>query len=337
MANKTLLSLATIAFFATTAGAYEVESTNYWFTAAMDVNGEGWGKPSGVATNIIAGGIAVDTAADDPLIYSQTTSADGYRVKGTFKLYANGSAPVSVHLYDSKAPLGALTAYNGKWYGVDNNAWVEICNADAVTPADGNIYDVTIDFKTNGVSHYVRYSVRSEGIGSYQVLTNSSNASGWFVRGRNDNVAKVGFAGYGELSSLSADTVSYFEITATTEQLAAAGITGAVTEAVLNENGDNGLPKWQSLVLGLKANDSSSKPFVAPVQTADSDMIGFTIGNVTSASKFGATVKFDVIELATPTATTGDVKASNVDAGTTASFEPSAGVKYYKIKIKITK
>lgn len=331
MTNKVLLSLATVALFAATAQAYEVVSTNAWFTADGSADTK-WTQPNSGITNWVGSTVLIDTTATDPLIYTPTAAsatADGYRVKANVKFTRCESAPTDVPSYSESAALGALAVTPDNWYGVDGDKWVPLYGLD-VPVNDETSYNVTIDFKTNGVQNLVRYTVGTT------VLKNSSDTA-WLTRGRNAGVAMVGLSGYGEMASLSGDTVSYFEITANTDELAAAGITGEVTEAVLNENGANGMPRWQSLVLGLTANDSSSKPFVAPVQTADSDKIGFTIGNVTSASKFGATVKFDVIELATPTATTGEVKASNVDAGTTASFEPSAGVKYYKIKIKITK
>ena len=349
MVNKVLLSLATVALFAATAKAtgYEVVSTNAWFTAGGSTDSK-WTATASGTTNWVGGTVTVDSAANDPLVYAPAAAtADGYRIKANVKFTYCASAPSDVPSCgaDPVAALGALAIANGTWYGVqcgESAEWVPLYGA-AVPSDNSEAVDVTLDFKTNGVQKLVRYTVGTT------VLTNASGVA-WLTRGRDSaNVTKVGIAGYGELASLSGDTVSYFEITttATAEDLVAAGIIDdeetPVTEAVLNETGANDLPKWQSLVLGLNASDSTSKPFVAPVQTGNANTLGFTIGNaeIGKYGATGATVTFDVV--ACNQDGSGEIvidqaSAKNVPAGGTATVTPdSTGVKYYKIKIKIAK
>ena len=339
MVNKVLLSFTMVGLLAATAKAtdYEVVSTNAWFTAGGSTDSK-WTATTSGTTNWVGGTVTVDSAANDPLVYTPDSSAaDGYRIMANVKFTRCASVPTGVPSYSDLTALGALAVTSDNWYGVNDNSWVPLYGV-GVPENDGTAYDVTIDFKTNGVYKLVRYTVGAT------VLTNASGVA-WLTRGRDAaGVTKVGVAGYGEMTSLSGDTVSYFEITttATAADLVAAGIIDneatPVTEAVLNETGANDLPKWQSLVLGLNANVATSKPFVAPVQTGDAGTLGFTIGNV-DVAKYGtgATVTYDVIELDTPNASTGSEKATGVAAGSTATFAPSSSVKYYKIKIKITK
>jgi hypothetical protein len=322
MNSKIMLSLATVALFAVAAEAttVDVESTNFWFTATMDVVSEGWVTPSGVATNI-TDGIAVDTSATDPLIYTNTTvMADGYRVKARVKFVENATLP-SVPSNNNATALGALTVYDGKWYGVSDDSWVPLFGTS--DPTDGTSYNVTLEFKTNDVAR-VRYLV--DGV----ALTNSSGVA-WINRGRQyATVSKFGVAGYGDITSLSADTVSFFEITITGEALSAYDI-DATTDA-LNAVGGNGLPKWQSIVLGIPFD---TKPYFAPIQNADANKIAFTYGNV-DPDKYhtGASVAFDVLSMDSIGA--AGTFVTNSVAGVAEVTAPD-GVKYYKATIRITK
>ena len=321
MTNKTLLSLATVAFFATTAGAYEVESTNYWFTAEMYV--AHWTNAESGATDLEPG-IAVDKASDSPILYTPVaTTNDGYRVKASVRFVENATLP-SVPSNNTQAALGALTIYDGKWYAVSNACWIALYGASA--PEDDTTYNVTLDFKKDGVQKLVRYSVDGT------VLTNAGNVA-WFPRGHDEaNVTKFGVAGYGDITSLSADTVSFFEITIPEGSTNAYNI-AALTPDELNRVGGNGLTKWQSLVLGLP--DDNTVPYIAPAQNATTNTIAFTYGNLNPRTDTTASVVFDVYSM--PSVDGATSFATNSVNGVAEVPADSNNVKYYKVKIRITK
>lgn len=335
MSNKVLFSLATVALFAATAKAdtedtYEVVSTNVWFTAG-DSADENWTQPNSGITNWVGRTVLVDTAATDPLIYTPTAAsatADGYRVKANVKFTRCESAPTVVPTNSMSAALGALAVTTNNWYGVDGDEWVPLYGL-AVPVNDETLYNVTIDFKTNGVQNLVRYTVGTT------VLENSSGTA-WLTRGRDDAVVtKVGIAGYGELASLSGDTVSYFDIDLTADQLAAAGIETPVTADKLGAIGANGLPKWQSFVLGLDPTVATSKPYIAPIQNNSASEVTFALGGV--APMTGYKVEYAIKEVSLPTSeVAGELTYNNANATVNVAPGDSA-VKYYKIKIKITK
>lgn len=357
MTTKTLLSLAMVGLFAATAKveAYEVVATNAWFTASLPESatpGASWTKSEGCVI-VVNDAVTFDTTMNAPLYWSETAkTADGYCVKSRVKVVLNATAPSECPTAISESVVkGSLIptavafadpSQTSSWYGLTgDSAWTQLSGC---APLEGNMYDLMIEFKTNATHNCVRYSAKLSSESSYTVL-----GAGWYERSSKGsgqyNPTKFGFSGSGELAALSADTVSYFEITAAAEKLVEAGIIAdagqPVTEAVLNETGANGLPKWQSLVLGLKANVATSKPYTAPVQTS-SNTLGFTIGNV-DTSKYGetgATVTFDVVECnsdGTGETTIAEETAKNVAAGSTAEVAAPGSVKYYKIKIKITK
>ena len=343
MVNKVLLSLATVALFAATAKAtgYEVVSTNAWFTAGGSTDSK-WTATASGTTNWVGGTVTVDSAANDPLVYAPAAAtADGYRIKANVKFTYCASAPSVVPSYGDVpvAALGALAIANGTWYGVqygESAEWVPLYGA-AVPDDNSEAVDVTLDFKTNGVQKLVRYTVGTT------VLTNASGVA-WLTRGRDAaGVTKVGVAGYGVMTSLRGDTVSYFELTVSEKDLTDKGFDAGTAESILsdlNAEGANGLPKWESLVLGLNPTVATDKPYMAPVQTPDADKIGFTIGNVNTSRyiESNADVSFEVEEYSDAACTIRTEKAAvSASAGATAEVDVPSGVKYYKIKIKITK
>ncbi|MBR3086694.1 MAG: hypothetical protein IKH04_09870, partial [Kiritimatiellae bacterium] len=86
--------------------------------------------------------------------------------------------------------------------------------------------------------------------------------------------------------------------------VATAGRTPAQIAADLASNGANGIPRWQSLVLGLDANDPNSLP--RAVIAMDGATVFVSEGGVAVDEESGATVTYQVIEvpdLAEPTST----------------------------------
>lgn len=339
MVNKVLLSLATVALFAATAkaDAYTVETTNYWFTTpALAANWTGENATVSNGTDVVC----VDTAANNAVtngIAALSSGVSNVRITGRIaKLCLNASVPGG---YSGTLPQAAITAVDEEtdawyvWHCTDtaDGAWVKMSGP---TPEENGAYDIKIEFK-NG---YVRYAVGDTWL--------TDNANQWITNAHDfAEITRVGLAGFGQFGTVAGLSFESFEVTVTTEAFSAMeintdGMSSAQISAALNEKGDNGLTKWESVALGL--DTTSTKPYTAPVQTS-SDTLGFTIGNV-DTSKYGATgatVTFDVVACnqdGSDERVIDQESAKDVPAGGTATVTPdSTGVKYYKIKIKITK
>jgi len=333
MNSKIMLSLATIALFVATAQAtYTVETTNHWFSvdaSEANLSATEWIKPSGCEATVNTT-INVDTAIGNPLTYTNTvlSGCSKYRITGTLtNVTRNATVPTQAD-FGEKLPVASLVAVaaDNKWYGwhltnAVDGAWVQL-DGDGPT-ADGTEASFTI--KVTGAN--VIYTVGS----ASGTLT---NAKGTSLSGA------FGLAGYGSFGDFGAVGFEEFELTVSSDNLVAAGISTnneAAILAGLNADGANRLPRWQSLVLGLDPTDASAVPYIAPVQTAN-NKLGFTIGNV-NTSKYGVTganVKFDVFEYSNAAATEGASHVvTNQVAGATAEVTAPTAVKYYKIKIKI--
>ncbi len=113
-----------------------------------------------------------------------------------------------------------------------------------------------------------------------------------------------------------------------------AGRTPAQIAADLLENGANGIPKWQSYVLGL---DVTALPYADIAAGANPDTVEVSLGGVVVNESAGATVTYRVYEV--------DDLADFADGGTESQvFEPAetvtvptsdSGAKFFRIKITI--
>lgn len=338
MTTKTLLSLATVLLLAFAAKAYTVETTNSWFSvdaANVDLV-DNWGdvKPTRTASVL-----NIDTTATAPVTYAPSETrpaATRYRVTGNMKVTLNAGVPVPFTGETlPKAALVAVAGDSNKWYAwhltaANAGAWVEMAGD---TPVENNSYAVAIEFTTDAVSYKV---------GVTQLLTAGESPSATLSNAAGLSIAAVGLAGYGSFGDFGAVGYEEFEVTVpaaafTAMSIDTTGMTTAQISAALNEKGTNGLTKWESIVLGLES--PSTKPYTAPVQTSG-NTLGFTIGNVSTAKygATGATVTFDVVECNSDGTNEQPIdSAKNVAAGSTAEVATPGSVKYYKIKIKITK
>lgn len=343
MSNKALLSLAMVALFATTAKADTttvVETTNNWFAVDASTNDltTNW---SGADRTRESNLIKVDTAVATPAKYATgvAPSATRLRVKGHIQdLVCNASEP-TVFAADSM-PQAAITATNNVWFAWHctsdtTGAWVEMSGS---TPVENSDYDVTIEFKES----HLRYGVGSSWL--THTADSVTDENGWMSSATNyTKIAAIGLAGYGTFGDFSGLTFEEFEVVlpaASVDAVKTAMEIAEITSETLNTKGANGLTVWESIVLGLDA--PTTKPYTAPVQTPG-NTLGFTIGNV-DTSKYGATgatVTFDVVACnqdGSGETVIDQESAKNVAAGGTATVTPDpANVKYYKIKIKITK
>lgn len=346
MSNKFLFSLAMTGLLVATAKADDttttVESTNLLFsvTAASTnipaTDTAPWDIPTSGTASRTGTTIDVDTAASDPLKYAGTFSgATRYRVTGKMTVTLNASVPDN-NVFGETSPKAALVAVagspNNKWYGWNGASWVDLSSGITTAPAEGTSYNVAIEFFVANSKLNIKYTVGSLS----QTLEHSSDTelpSGAF---------SVGLAGYGSFGDFAAIGYEEFEVVvpaANVDAVKKAMQISEITSETLNNKGSNGLTVWESIVLGLES--PSTKPYTAPVQTSG-DALGFTIGNV-DTDKYGATgatVTFDVVECNSDGSGEKAIEgssANNVAAGGTATVTAPSGVKYYKIKIKITK
>ena len=355
-----MLSLAMVALFSATASAdttYEGVETNAWFRT---VDATGWTGATGGSATWSDAVLTVDTATNAQYVYSPVTPsvADGYRVTANVTFVRSATAMTgSAPTLSLDAPLAALAATDESWYGVADGLWEPL---SGLTPPsnDTTSYSVVFDFKTNGVTKVVRYTVNGT------VLTNSTGASEFTCARQPDKVAKVAVAGYGTFENIEGVTASYINIAvaditgfdpddpgegdevaakqATYTALTKAGWTsgsGKTPEQFLASTGANGKSNWVNYALGLDSTDADAQPFAAPVQTSDANNLTFSLGGVDfdSITASGATVTFTVESADTPnpvTWTPGETKAANQTA--TAAV-PTEGVKYYRIKVTIQK
>lgn len=329
MSNKVLLSLATVALFAATAQAtnYAVETTNSWFTTVADA--DNWTGEGVVVTNG-TDVVCVDTAADNAAtnsISAVPTGVSNVRITGRIaNLCLNASVPAE---YSGTLPQASITAVDeatDAWYvwhctNTTQGAWVKMTGATA--PVENGNYNITIEFK-NG---YVRYAVGNAWL--------ENNANSWITNAQNfAAITKVGLAGFGQFGEVAGLTFESFEVTVSDADLTKYGIDKAGDVATqLNERGSNGYPKWQSIVLGLK--DSVSQPYLAPVQNTDPGKVTLSLGGVSPKEGYNVTY-----EVETYNSLGGERQATTetINAGGTVDVTPdNSAVKYYKIKIKITK
>lgn len=137
---------------------------------------------------------------------------------------------------------------------------------------------------------------------------------------------------------VSAGGESAGSIVISTEALTALGVDTASVESIkagLDASGSNGLPVWQSYVLGLDPKAADSKPFAAPVQNTVPGKLKISLAGVNVPSGSGATVQYSVQTL-TSLSDASPSTTDYVDAGTDVelTLDPS-GVRYYRVQIKV--
>ena len=334
MTTKTLLSLATVSLLAFAAKAYTVETTNSWFSvdaASVPLDATNWGEDKPTRTASV---LNVDTTAAAPVTYTPSEvlpTATRYRVKGNMTVTLNAGVP-AVFTVAPKAALVAVAGGTNKWYGWDGDSWEDLSASITTAPVEGTSYDVAIEFFVENSQLKIKYIVGTQ---SATVTASGSTLP---------TLTYVGLAGYGSFGDFAALGFEEYEVTIPGENLEAAcaamGIEGDVTADKLNELGENGLTKWESIVLGLPNADTA--PYTAPVQTNNGNL-GFTIGaaEIGKYNASGANVTVEVYSSSTANGTFTAVQGQTAGGSGnkyTATVEPdSTGVKYYKIKVKITK
>lgn len=335
MSTKTLLSLATIAFFAATAKADGVstvisttESTSDWFTISTPINADT--APENPVKQLLAG-----------IANASTNGASRIEITGQLtSLVLNAGAPSG---YTSEYPQAAIVGVddtNDRWYawrrtGASAGSWVEMtgtAGGDYPTPEEGHAYGIIIEFNTTSV----RYGVVVESNPVVWLTANDvTDSSGWMTKaGSLYDIAAVALAGYGTMSASNGFAIK--TVTIDTDKIAeASSAYDDVTAGNLDEKVSDSakLTRRQAILLGLPS--PLDNPVPAPVQTGD-DFLGFTISNA-DLDKYGtdAYVTLEVYEVEDPSddISAGTLKGSGSADGTVKVSPEKSGVRYYKTKI----
>ncbi len=118
--------------------------------------------------------------------------------------------------------------------------------------------------------------------------------------------------------------------------IATAGLTPAELAAALAETGANGIPKWQSYVLGLDTTDPDALP-VADIAAPGDGVVAVSARGIEVNEAAGATVTYQVYEIP-------ELSNPGVDAAVGAPAAPgtpvelqagSASSRFFRIKVKI--
>ena len=130
---------------------------------------------------------------------------------------------------------------------------------------------------------------------------------------------------------VKADSVNKGYVAVSNVWLSAESIT---TVGELNADGANGLPRWQSYVLGLDPSKAGDKPYLVPIQTAEAGKMDVGLGG-TRPGNSATGVKYAVVEC---DAVDGSVDGAAADTAPDATTEETlpGSVKYYRLKLELT-
>ena len=235
--------------------------------------------------------------------------------------------------------IGAIAATTNRssgavaWMATANGAWVELSGP---APATNIAYTVKTELDLGAKK--LRHSVKASGASDFTAL-------GDWLPANVGNPALTNILAVGDfdIATLSGTCSNSTDIAVTgagsiafdPDALAGVGITGdaAAVESALNAKGANGIAKWQNYVLGISTTDPNAKPYAAPVQNADPSNLTFSLGGVDVNASSGATVKYAVGEVDSPSSDFAPSSWVNPDEA--IQLEVPSGVKYYRMKVKI--
>ena len=102
----------------------------------------------------------------------------------------------------------------------------------------------------------------------------------------------------------------------------------------VNANGENGIPKWQSYVLGLDPSKKGDQPYLVPVQVTTEGHMNVDVGG-TRPSNSATGIKYVAVEC---DSTGADISGSSatIAPGTKTDEELKSSVKYYRLKLELT-
>ena len=118
-----------------------------------------------------------------------------------------------------------------------------------------------------------------------------------------------------------------------------AGRTPAQIAAALLENGANGIPKWESYVLGLDARVATARPYADIAAGTAENTVAVSLGGVTVNESAGATVTYRVYEvedLADFASVGLESESASTAPGVPVSFTtPDSNAKFFRVKVFI--
>ena len=103
----------------------------------------------------------------------------------------------------------------------------------------------------------------------------------------------------------------------------------------VNANGENGIPKWQSYVLGLDPSKKGDQPYLVPVQVTTEGHMNVDVGG-TRPSNSATGIKYVAVECDSTGADISGSSATIAPGTETEETLNSSGVKYYRLKLELT-
>jgi len=298
-------------------GRGDLTAANHWVNTAQSATVE-----DGVIC--VTGASAEDTLTYQPAAPAAASGVQTVDVRLTnVGLGDTGLLPGAAQSAAVVVADGAAT----NWYGLCKAGWTKLTGP---VPPNGGGCDLRMEFDNRTADKKIRYSVKPTG-GVWTVLKPEGAADGWVENAQPAPglVGNIDFSGNGAFDKIELTQTGTVTVDDTRMEKA------EITAADLDKTGANGNPNWENLVLGLSCKDAASKPVVRPVQTGDPTTVTLALGGVDVDTASGATVKYTV----TASDEIGGVGTTSapVDYDKTAAMDlPSAGVKYYRMKVVTT-
>ena len=116
-----------------------------------------------------------------------------------------------------------------------------------------------------------------------------------------------------------------------------AGLTPAQIAEDLQSTGANGIPKWESYVLGLDVTDATALPFADIAAGATADKVSVSLGGVSVNETAGATVTYRVLEVRdlSDLSDTSPVGAASVAPDESVSINAASNAQFFRILVTI--
>ena len=199
-------------------------------------------------------------------------------------------------------------------------------------------YIVRLEMNETATTPKFRLSVKGTGDSDFSVLKYDN--SEWIEKNVSA-LSSIKFSGEFQLNSVAATVPNTENDTLVSED----DVNVAVDKAWLEEKGkeatatgSNGLKVWESYVLGLDPDSTTSKPIVKAQQSDDADTLRFALDGVTLAANSGATVNYCIKTYSSPSSATPTATSASVPAGSTVDLPlPESGdnVEYYRVAIEM--
>ena len=328
---------------------YSVDFANL---TMADLSVSPWTAPTSGTATVEDGAIVLKGA--ETLVYTPSTGTSEKFLRQKFTIafspYYEEDLPDTALFANAQAVLLCYTnGTENAWFSYDGSSLYALSGH---TPVTNTAYEflVDLDYSTGKVSFRVREAGSN---GSYTQLTKGTDSWIANIKSAATSIADLKFYGNTTLSALCASNVT---TTATIDDAPAVKVSESwIVEhggadprtspesaaTFMAADGSNGMPRWQSFVLGLDPQVANDKPLVKSVQNSEAGRLSFQLtsgGSSTIAvnADAGVAVKYRVNTYSDAAGTSKTVTGTDTDIGNTVVIDaPTSGdkAKYYRIEI----